>query len=154
MGYYPQESLYKPYKYHGYTVRGYTQLSLDIHHAPSKRTIQWAEKTSTIQRPVGVWFTPPLASERSLSRILTPERVQILFFFSQLAVEDCFFVFFWLDFFFNKQTFQVPKMEESSPFLELYVMDTAYVRESPFKVQETLHFRCLKVLVIFHPTLP
>ena len=22
MGYYPQESLYKPYKYHGYTVRG------------------------------------------------------------------------------------------------------------------------------------
>ena len=22
MGYYPQESLYKPYKYHGYAVRG------------------------------------------------------------------------------------------------------------------------------------
>ena len=22
MGYYPQESLYKPYKYHGYTVMG------------------------------------------------------------------------------------------------------------------------------------
>ena len=30
MGYYPQESLYKPYKYHGYTVRGTPNCPLNI----------------------------------------------------------------------------------------------------------------------------
>ena len=30
MGYYPQESLYKPYKYHGYTVRGTLNCPLNI----------------------------------------------------------------------------------------------------------------------------
>ena len=30
MGYYPQESLYKPYKYHGYTVRGTPNCALII----------------------------------------------------------------------------------------------------------------------------
>ena len=30
MGYYPQESLYKPYKYHGYTVRGTPNCPLII----------------------------------------------------------------------------------------------------------------------------
>ena len=30
MGYYPQESLYKPYKYHGYTVRGTPNCPLMI----------------------------------------------------------------------------------------------------------------------------
>ena len=31
MGYYPQESLYKPYKYHGYTVRGTSNCPLNQH---------------------------------------------------------------------------------------------------------------------------
>ena len=30
MGYYPQESLYKPYKYHGYTVRGTPNCPLTV----------------------------------------------------------------------------------------------------------------------------
>ena len=30
MGYYPQESLYKPYKYHGYTVRGTPNCPLKL----------------------------------------------------------------------------------------------------------------------------
>ena len=30
MGYYPQESLYKPYKYHGYTVRGTPNCPLTL----------------------------------------------------------------------------------------------------------------------------
>ena len=33
MGYYPQESLYKPYKYHGYTVRGTPNCPLSIYSA-------------------------------------------------------------------------------------------------------------------------
>ena len=48
------------------------------------------------------------------------------------------------------QTFQVPKMEVLT---YISCMDTAYVRENPspkmagYKVQETLHFRYLKLLV-------
>ena len=42
MGYYPQESLYKPYKYHGYTVRGTPNCPLiDIH--PGKLPNDWLE---------------------------------------------------------------------------------------------------------------
>ena len=47
------------------------------------------------------------------------------------------------------QEFQVPKMEVLT---YICCMDTAYVRENPspkwpYKVQETLHFRYLKLLV-------
>ena len=52
------------------------------------------------------------------------------------------------------QTFQVPKMEVLT---YISCMDTAYVRETPpkmawNKVQETLHFRYLKLLVILVET--
>ena len=36
MGYYPQESLYKPYKDHGYTVRGTPNCPLKLNHSCSK----------------------------------------------------------------------------------------------------------------------
>ena len=62
MGYYPQESLYKPYKYHGYTVRG-------TPNCPLNTNIQgFANLTSFIQGEVflfgdvgdvGMFFRPP-----------------------------------------------------------------------------------------------
>ena len=44
-------------------------------------TTIWGDQPAGTERPVGVEQTPP-ASERSLSRILTPEKVQILGFSS------------------------------------------------------------------------
>ena len=49
MGYYPQESLYKPYKYHGYTVRGTSNCPLIIQHTPKKREF------SVIQPSFELW---------------------------------------------------------------------------------------------------
>ena len=49
MGYYPQESLYKPYKYHGYTVRGTPNCPLTF---PFLKTLR---KTLRCNSPRRVW---------------------------------------------------------------------------------------------------
>ena len=79
MGYYPQESLYKPYKYHGYTVGGtpncplkYTNLNpLNIPWFFSRTIFFWCPKNvfgvdqhlgfeqAHVEPKIGVGFYPP-----------------------------------------------------------------------------------------------
>ncbi len=48
MGYYPQESLYKPYKYHGYTVRGTPNCPLIVFS--SEPDLKWIATAESIQK--------------------------------------------------------------------------------------------------------